>query len=131
MNGAGQLMTCTKSLQAIWNVAKKSTSVKTYLEAKLQTARTEEEEKKGGQSVADEESNWNLLLPPLGRAQATSPQHKPCLLLPVAKCGFSIGHVQLKTFYSNNYSEFATSARVVVSGPLGFTATHSAFSAGG
>ena len=76
------------------------------------------EVQKKSQSVAVDESNWNLLLPPLGRAPATSPQHKPCLLLPVAKCGFSFGHVKLKTSYSKNCSEFATSALCCLDGTI-------------
>lgn len=55
---------------------------------------------------------------PLGRARATSPQHKPCLLLPVAKCGLSLGHVKLKTSYCKNYSEFATSAPCCFDGAI-------------
>ena len=78
-----------------------------------QNYKLHEKKKKKSQTVTAEQSNWNLLLPPLGRAPATSPQHKPCLLLPVAKCGLSFGHVKLKTSYRKNYSEFATSALVL------------------
>ena len=45
MIAAGQLMTCMKSLQAIWNEAKKNTLVKIYLGAKLQTSRKKKKKK--------------------------------------------------------------------------------------
>lgn len=92
MIAAGQLMTCIKSLQSIWNVAKTNTLVKTCPGAIWQPLRREK-----GHFLVDEECNLNLLLPPSGRAKATSLQLNPCLLVPVAKCGFSFGHVNLKT----------------------------------
>lgn len=60
-------------------------------------------------SIKKPQFESNLLLPPSGRAQATTRQHKQLYLLPVAACGLSFGHVKLKTSYSKNYSEVATS----------------------
>lgn len=116
-------MTCMKGLQSVCEVAKKNALVKTYLWANLQALSTEK-----FRLVTVQDSNWNLLFPPLGRDEAASPQHKPCLLLPVAKCGFTFGHVKLNTSYSKNYSEPGTSTPVLFwVNQLDFEVSHRAF----
>lgn len=87
---------------------KEKYSNKTYLWARLQTSSIEKKKASRLQSRRVIEIYY---FHPRVRAPATSPQHKSCLFLPVVKCGFSFGHVKLKTSYRKNCSEFATSAR--------------------